>query len=93
MGGGCTGAARLFHRGLLRNGAVASAAEHFAHLHVRTLRIADSYSYADCNSFTLSVPHGYAHAPTDASAASDRTPSHHTGITSTFAAIYSSASP
>ena len=43
MGGRCTGAARLFHRGLLRNRGVASAGEYFAHLHVRTLRIADSY--------------------------------------------------
>ena len=55
MGGRCTGAARLFHRGLLRNRGVASASEYFAHLHVRTLRIADSdvnaYSDGDghCN--------------------------------------------
>src|SRR5207237_6385208 len=48
-------AARLFDRGLLRNGDVASAGEYFAHLHVRTVRIADSnvnaYSNGDDDTY------------------------------------------
>ena len=83
MGGRCTRAARLFHRGLLPNGCVASANECFAHLHVRALRIADSYSYADshcnCNVHSDSYPYcdcdSFAEGEADAKGTSDSTAS------------------
>jgi len=87
VGGRCTGAARPFHRGLLRNGGGASAEECFAHLHVRTLRIADSYSYADshcdcnvhsdaeCDGYSYCDCDGFAEREADAKGTSDSTAS------------------